>query len=185
MNTPYNYVELVAAQLEHLGLDISTNDLEETPERVARYHSEHLKAGGDPVEEAAALLKPFDAPAQGVWVSVENSFASVCSHHLAPFFGKARFVYLPNKQVTGLSKMARALEVICKRPQIQERITAQMAEAVMHLKPVGVLVDLTAQHTCMICRGICDATSRTRTRVLRGGFETDRDLREQALSMLL
>jgi GTP cyclohydrolase I len=184
MSLPYNIVELLDAHIKNLGYDTTTNGLEETPERVARYHSEYLQAGGDAIEEAAALLKPFDAPAPGVWVSTINSFSSTCEHHLAPFFGQARVVYLPDKHVTGLSKMYRALDVICRRLQIQERITVQMAEAVMRLKPVGVLVELTAQHTCMICRGICDATSSTRTRAMRGAFATDRDLREQAISLL-
>lgn len=180
-----NYEKLVAEQLEQLGFDLSSNGLQETPARVARYHLEHLQADGDTVEEAAKLLKEFDAPGPGIWDTIQSSFASQCEHHLAPFFGTAQVVYLADKSIVGSSKIHRALDIIGRRPQVQERVAVEMAEAMMQFKPVGVLVDLTGRHTCMICRGIRDPQAVTRTRVLRGAFEHDADLRAQAISMLI
>jgi GTP cyclohydrolase IA len=177
--------KLVADQLKNLGLDISSNGLYETPARVARYHLEHLRADGDPVKEAAKMLKPFDSPGGDVMVNVKCSFHSTCEHHLSPFYGTAQVIYLPKKKVTGLSKIERALEVIGQRPTIQERITRQMVEAMMTLKPMGVLVDLTAQHMCMICRGIKDPQSVTRTRAAGGFFRIGSVYRAEAVSMLM
>ena len=178
------YEELVAEQLKKLGYD-GSNGMHETPMRVAKYHGEHLQANGDPIEEAVKELKVFDAPDNAVLINVKSGFASVCEHHLVPFFGTVQAVYLPDKRITGLSKVSRALDVLSKRPQIQERITSQLADVLMHLEPVGVLVDVTAEHMCMRCRGINDPLSVTRTRVVRGGFATDIDLRDQAVSMLM
>ena len=179
------YEALAAEQLKLLGHDIDGNSMSETPMRVAKYHSEHLRASGNPVEEAVKELKVFDAPEHTGLINVKSGFASVCEHHLVPFFGTVQVVYLPDKQITGLSKIHRVLEVLSKRPQIQERITAQLADVMMHLEPIGVLVDATAEHMCMRCRGISDPLSVTRTRVVRGQFATDVDLRNQALSMLM
>ena len=176
--------KLVADQLKNLGHNISSNGLHETPARVARYHGEHLRADGDPGEEAVKLLKEFDAPGRGIWNQIQSSFSSTCEHHLAPFFGVAQVVYLAGKSIVGCSKIHRALDVIGRRPQVQERIALEMAEAMMQFQPVGVLVDLTGRHTCMIGRGIRDPQAVTRTRVLRGVFEHDADLRAQAISML-
>ena len=179
------YEKLVTEQLKELGHDLNSNGLVETPARVAKYHLEHLQAGGNPVEEAAKLLKEFDAPGPGIWDAIQSSFFSQCEHHLAPFFGVAQVVYLADKSIVGCSKIHRALDVIGRRPQVQERVALEMTEAMMQFQPVGVLVDLRAQHTCMICRGIRDPQAVTRTRVLRGAFEHDADLRTQALSMLM
>ncbi len=177
--------KLVAEQLELLGFDLNSNGLQETPARVARYHGECLLAGGDPVEEAAKLLKAFDAPENGGLIAIQSSFFSQCEHHLLPFEGIAQVVYLPGKLITGLSKINRALDIICRRPQVQERVGAQMADAMMILEPIGVLVDLQGRHSCMTCRGVRDPQSRTRTRVLRGDFIHDADLRTQAILMLM
>ena len=184
MPTNSIYEELVAAQLKELGHSAS-NGMSETPARVAKYHREYLQSDGDPVEEAVKELKMFDEPGIGGMINVRSGFASTCEHHLVPFFGTVQVVYLPDKRITGLSKIHRVLEVLSKRPQIQERITAQLADVMMHLEPMGVLVDATAEHMCMRCRGINDPLSMTRTRVVRGQFETDTDLRNQAISMLM
>ena len=178
------YEGLVAEQLKQLGHN-NSNGMSETPMRVTKYHKEHLQASGDPIEEAMKALKIFDAPENGGMINVKSGFASVCEHHLVPFFGTVQVVYLPNKQITGLSKIHRVLEVLGKRPQIQERITSQLADVMMHLEPVGVLVDAIAEHMCMRCRGINDPLSVTRTRVWRGDFAYDADLQAQALSMLM
>ena len=185
MDLKQKYEGLVAEQLEQLGHDIKDNGMRETPARVEKYHFEHLQANGDPVEEAIRELKVFDAPANAGLVNVKSGFASVCEHHLVPFFGTVQAIYLPDKRITGLSKVSRALDVLSKRPQIQERITSELADVMMHLEPVGVLVDVMAEHMCMRCRGINDPLSMTRTRVVRGAFVHDADLRNQALSMLM
>ena len=185
MSVQERYEALEAEQLELLGHDLNSNGMSETPMRITINHIEHLQANGDPIEEAVKELKVFDAPENGGLINVKSGFASVCEHHLVPFFGTVQTVYLPNKQITGLSKISRALEVLSKRPQIQERITSQLADVMMHLEPVGVLVDIIAEHMCMRCRGINDPLSVTRTRVWRGDFMYDAELRSQALSMLM
>ena len=178
---------LVAELLEGLGHKLDTNGMRETPARVIKDLSQRIRGNGngDPIEQAVKQLKVFDAPENSGLINVKSGFASVCEHHLVPFFGTVQAVYLPDKRITGLSKVSRALDVLSKRPQIQERITSQLADVLMHLEPVGVLVDVTAEHMCMRCRGINDPLSVTRTRVVRGGFATDIDLRDQAVSMLM
>ena len=185
MSVQQKYEGLVAEQLELLGHEINDNGMRDTPARVERYHREHHQANGDPIEEAVKELKVFDAPENAGLINIKNGFASVCEHHLVPFFGTVQTVYLPGKQITGLSKISRALDVLSKRPQVQERITSELADVMMHLEPIGVLIDVIAEHMCMRCRGINDPLAVTRTRVLRGAFVHDAELRNQALSMLM
>ncbi|MDA0336945.1 MAG: GTP cyclohydrolase I FolE [bacterium] len=178
------YEELIREQLQMLGHDTDSEGLNETPRRVARVHMEHFNFSADPIAEAALHLKPFDAPANPSFVSVRCSFSAFCEHHLLPFFGTAQVVYLPGAKITGLSKISRVITSLCQRPQIQERITSETADVMMHLRPQGVLVDMQAEHTCMRVRGVRDACSSTRTRLAVGGFRDDADLRAQALAML-
>ena len=178
------YEHLVREQLTMLGHDTTRNGLEETPARVARFHKEYFMNQEDPIAEAAVHLKPFDAPRHSSLVAVRCSFSAFCEHHLLPFFGKAQVVYLPDKEITGLSKISRVITSLCSRPQIQERITSETAEVMMRLNPVGVLVDMEAEHTCMRVRGINDPCSSTRTRIAMGAFKEDTDLRNQAVAML-
>ncbi|MDA0745707.1 MAG: GTP cyclohydrolase I FolE [bacterium] len=178
------YEHLVREQLELLGHDPSVNGLAETPARVARFHQQHFQYHEDPIEVAAQHLKPFDAPKPSSLVCVRCSFSAFCEHHLLPFFGTARVVYLPDEKITGLSKISRVVNTLCSRPQIQERITSETAQVMMRLNPVGVLVDLDAEHTCMRVRGISDPCSSTRTRIVVGSFKDDADLRIQAVEML-
>jgi GTP cyclohydrolase IA len=179
------YEALVAEQLEMLGHDLTSDGMRGTAGRVTALADDYHRASEDAIALAVKELKVFDAPHNAGMVNVKNGFTSVCEHHLVPFFGTVQAIYLPDKQVTGLSKIYRALEVIAKRPQIQERITAQLADIIMHLEPVGVLVDVVAEHMCMRCRGIRDPLSVTRTRALRGAFVHDVELRSQALWMLM
>ena len=178
------YEDLIRKQLTILGHDTRVNGLAETPSRVARFHKEHFQHHEDPIAMAATHLKPFDAPALKSFVSVSCSFSAFCEHHLLPFFGTAQVVYLPDEQITGLSKISRVITALCSRPQIQERITSETAEVMMHLDPVGVMVDLEAEHTCMRVRGVNDPCSSTKTRIALGSFQTDKDLRDQAIAML-
>ena len=175
---------LISDQLHLLGHDIDRNGLVETPQRVACVDMEHFTPIDDPIAEAARHLKPFDAPTNPSLVAVHCSFSAFCEHHLLPFFGTAQVVYLPQEQITGLSKISRVVTSLCQRPQIQERITSETAEVMMRLSPVGVIVDLVAEYTCMRVRGVTDACASTRTRAVVGAFKTDGDLRNQALAML-
>ena len=183
-NRSQDYEALVRQQLQLLGHDPGVNGLSETPARVARFHQEYFLHHDDPIEMAAEHLKPFDAPKPCSLVAVRCSFSAFCEHHLLPFFGTAQVVYLPDEKITGLSKISRVVNALCSRPQIQERITAEAARVMMHLEPVGVLVDLEAEHTCMKVRGINDPCSSTRTRIAVGNFQHDPDLRNQAIAML-
>ena len=113
------------------------------------------------------------------------TFYSMCEHHLMPFYGKAHIAYIPNGRVTGLSKLARTVDVYARRPQIQERLTVQIADALERtLNPRGVMVMLEAEHTCMTMRGIKKPGSKAITTVTRGDFRTDRGLQKQFLSMV-
>ena len=179
-----SYEDLIREQLRMLGHNTKSDGLIETPQRVTRVHLEHFNCTENPIADAALHLKPFKSPANPSLVSVRCSFSAFCEHHLLPFFGTAHVVYLPDEQITGLSKISRVINELCKRPQIQERITSETAEVMMRLNPMGVLVDLVAEHTCMRVRGVRDACSSTRTRIATGEFKTDSDLRNQAISML-
>ena len=125
--------------------------------------------GRDPVAEIDAV---FEAEQQDPVVLRDVSFHSVCEHHLLPFFGQAHFAYVPSGKIAGLSKLARALEVASRRPQVQERLTSQVADAIFTaLDPKGVVVELEAQHLCMAMRGIQKPGSRIITIATRGRFE--------------
>ena len=113
------------------------------------------------------------------------TFYSTCEHHLLPFYGKAHVAYIPDQRVAGLSKLARTVEVYARRPQIQENMTAQIADALEeHLQPKGVMVMIEAEHMCMTMRGIKKPGSRTVTFAKRGLFETDPALEERFFRML-
>ena len=112
-------------------------------------------------------------------------FYSTCEHHLLPFYGKAHVAYIPNGKVAGLSKLARTVEILARRPQLQERMTAQIADAVMkHLNPLGAMVMLEAEHMCMTMRGIKKPGSRTMTYAARGVFEAQESLQNRFFQML-
>ena len=113
------------------------------------------------------------------------TFYSMCEHHLMPFYGKAHIAYVPDGKVLGLSKLARTVECFARRLQLQEKMTGQVAEAVMeYLKPRGVMVLLEAEHMCMTMRGVKKPGSRTVTTAVRGIFETDPLLQERFFHML-
>lgn len=109
----------------------------------------------------------------------------MCEHHLLPFYGKAHIAYIPDGRVAGLSKLARTIEVFAKRPQIQEQLTAQTADALMeHLKPKGVMVVIEAEHMCMTMRGVRKPGTKTLTYVCRGVFENNDELINRVLMMV-
>ena len=178
-------VRAVRELLCAIGDDPDREGILDTPDRVARACEEIF--GGMQEDPSAHLLKQFSEPGNEDMVIVKDiPFASMCEHHLLPFTGRAHVCYLPqNGRITGLSKIARCVSGYARRPQLQERLTPQIADAMQdRLKPHGVLVVLEAEHTCMCMRGIRAAGSQTVTSAVRGWFETDLKAREEALRLI-
>ena len=169
--------------LEGIGEDPNREGLLGTPDRVARMCSEIY--GGLGQDAGQYLHTTFEAKNNELILEKDIDLYSVCEHHLLPFYGKAHIAYIPDGRVAGLSKLARTIEVFAKRPQIQEQLTAQTADALMeHLKPKGVMVVIEAEHMCMTMRGIKKPGSQTVTIARRGVFETDPVLEERFFRML-
>ena len=167
--------QAVRLLLEGMGEDPSREGLIDTPERVARMYEE-LYSGMDE-HPGMYLEKTFRAENNDLIVEKDITFYSVCEHHLLPFYGKVHVAYVPDKKVAGLSKLARTVEVFSRRLQIQEQLTAQIADALMDgLAPRGVMVMMEAEHMCMTMRGIKKPGSQTVTVVKRGCFCRQEDL---------
>lgn len=175
--------EGVRLLLEGIGEDTEREGLLETPQRIARMYEELFSGMGQ--DAAEPLSRQFEVTDAGIVLEKDITFYSVCEHHMLPFFGKAHVAYLPDGRVAGLSKLARTVEVYARRLQVQERLTGQVADALMeHLRPKGVMVLLEAEHMCMTMRGIKKPGSRTVTVAMRGAFETDAGLQESFYHML-
>lgn len=175
--------EAVKLMLEAIGEDSNREGLLETPNRIARMYGEIF--GGLDEDAAEHLSKRFHVENNEMVLEKDIVFYSMCEHHFMPFYGKAHVAYIPNGEVVGLSKLARTVEVFAKRPQIQEQMTAQIADAIMeHLHPQGVMVMLEAEHMCMTMRGIKKPGSKTVTIVTRGSFEGSEALQNQFFHML-
>ena len=169
--------------LEGIGEDITREGLIDTPDRIARMCEEIY--GGLDQEEDHHLLKQFPVENNEIVLEKDITFYSMCEHHLMPFYGKAQLAYIPDGKVTGLSKLARTVEVYARRPQIQERLTVQIADALERaLSPKGIMVMLEAEHTCMTMRGVKKPGSKTITTVTRGAFKEDKELQKMFLSMV-
>ena len=169
--------------LEGIGEDVNREGLLETPDRIARMCEEIF--GGLNQDAAVHLQKQFSATNNNIVLEKDITFYSVCEHHLLPFYGKAHVAYIPDEKVAGLSKLARTVEVFARRPQIQERLTVQIADALERaLNPKGIMVMLEAEHTCMTMRGIKKPGSKTITTVTRGAFKEDKELQKMFLSMV-
>ena len=171
--------------LAAIGEDPDREGLLGTPDRVARACEEIF--GGMQEDPSAHLLRQFSEPGNENMVIVKDiPFSSMCEHHLLPFTGKAHICYLPRDgRITGLSKLARCVVGYAHRPQVQERLTQQIADAIeARLEPLGVLVVLEATHTCMTMRGIRSAGSLTTTSAVRGWFKSDLKAREEALRLI-
>ena len=169
--------------IEAIGEDPSREGLIETPDRIARMYKEIFSG----LEEDASshLNKTFSILGEDIVLVKDIQFYSMCEHHFVPFYGKAHIAYIPTGKVVGISKLARTVEVFSKRPQLQERMTAQIAEALMdNLKVKGVMVIIEAEHLCMTMRGIKKPGSKTVTMVARGSFQEDRDLKDEVYSMI-
>ena len=169
--------------LEGIGEDVSREGLAETPARIARMYEEIF--GGLGEDAASHLGKTFRVDGGEMVIEKDIPFYSMCEHHLLPFYGKAHIAYVPVGRVVGLSKLARTVEVFARRPQVQERMTAQIADALMeHLECAGAMVVLEAEHMCMTMRGVRKPGSRTLTWAARGVFQEDDRLCQRFLMMV-
>ena len=167
-----------------IGEDPDREGLLETPARVARACAEVFS--GMQEDPAEHLLKQFhEADHEEMVIVKDIPFTSMCEHHLLPFNGRAHVAYIPRKgRITGLSKIARCVEGYARRPQVQERMTSQIADAIMSsLEPHGTLVVIEAEHMCMTARGIKKPGSLTMTSAVRGSFQEDEKTRAEALSL--
>ena len=175
--------EAVRLLLEGIGEDPLREGLLETPDRIARMYSE-IFAGMD--EDAKQhLSKVFTVDDSEMVLEKDIVFYSMCEHHMLPFYGVAHVAYIPNGKVVGLSKLARTVEVYAKRLQIQERMTGQIADAIMReLNPQGVMVVLEAEHMCMTMRGVKKPGSRTVSMATRGIFEKEPVLQDKFLKLI-
>jgi GTP cyclohydrolase I len=168
--------------LEGIGEDPDRGGLRETPSRVARMYEE-IFAGID--VDASQIVTVVDGADFDEMIMVRDiPLYSSCEHHLIPFVGKAHVAYIPNKsqQITGLSKIARVVDTLSKKPQVQERLTTEIAEAIERaLSPRGVFVVIEAEHLCMTMRGVKKPGSVTVTSAVRGLFRTDARTRQEAM----
>ncbi len=173
--------EILAA----IGEDPNRDGLLDTPARVARMYGEICS--GLHEDPASHLEKTFQVEHDEIIVVRDISFYSICEHHLIPFFGKAHVAYLPQKDghITGLSKLARLVDGFARRPQVQERLTGEIANAIEEkLAPRGAAVVLEAEHLCMSMRGIRKPGARTVTSSMRGIFRSNSASREEVLNLI-
>lgn len=171
--------------IEALGEDPLREGLLETPERFARFYAEVFEGiHRDPGEEIDAFFGKEHY--QEIVMVREIPFYSMCEHHFVPFHGQAHVAYMPRDRVTGLSKLARLVEGYARRPQMQERLTAQVADCLdRRLDPLGVLVVIEAEHLCMSMRGVKKPGAKTVTSAVRGVMESNPATRSEALSLLM
>ena len=169
--------------LEGIGENTEREGLLETPDRIARMCEQIF--GGLGQDASEHFEKQFHATNNNIVIEKDITFYSVCEHHLLPFYGKAHVAYIPNEKVAGLSKLARTVEVFARRPQIQENMTAQIAEAVeKYLEPKGVMVMIEAEHMCMTMRGVQKPGTKTVTTITKGAFADDYSLQQTFMLMV-
>ena len=175
--------EAVRLLLEGAGEDVNREGLLETPDRIARMYTE-IFSGMDEDGEVP-LSRVFTVDSSEMVLEKDIVFYSMCEHHMMPFYGKAHVAYIPDGKVVGLSKLARTVEIYAKRLQIQERMTGQIADAIMkYLTPKGVMVVLEAEHMCMTMRGVRKPGSKTVSIAVRGVFEENTELQNRFFQML-
>jgi GTP cyclohydrolase IA len=182
---PHKVEDGVRLILEGIGEDPGRQGLKETPRRVAEMYREVF--GGLHQDPDAVVDAVFDVGHDEMIMVRDIDVESLCEHHLLPFAGKAHVAYVPNEdgRITGLSKLARLVDVLAKRPQVQERLTTQIADVLERtLKPRGVFVVIEAEHLCMAMRGVKKPGSVTVTSSVRGVFRSDPRTRSEALGLI-
>jgi len=178
------YRRLVREQLRLLGEDPERDGLLRTPERVEKA-MRWLTHGYDLCVEDVIRGAIFDEDHHNMVIVKDIEMYSLCEHHLLPFFGKVHVAYIPNGRIVGLSKLPRVVEVFARRLQVQERLTEQIAHAVMEvLEPEGVGVVIEAAHLCMMMRGVEKQNSKTITSAMKGVFLDDLGTREEFLRLV-
>lgn len=174
----------VRLMLEGMGEDADRDGLQKTPERVAQFYAELTEGMW---EDASEHIKALPGDSHDEMVIVKDiSIASVCEHHLAPFVGKCHIAYIPKGgRIVGLSKLARIAEIFARRLQVQERLTQEIAKTLYDgIEPLGVMVVIEAEHTCMTLRGVKKSGSKTITSCVLGGFRSDPRTRAEAMSLI-
>jgi GTP cyclohydrolase I len=182
---PGAIADAVTQILKAVGEDPSRDGLQRTPERVARMYAEIFSGLSTDPEDVLDTM--FEADHDEMIMVRDIALYSMCEHHLIPFLGQAHVAYIPNESgcITGLSKIARLVDVVAKRPQVQERLTTQIADVIEHkLNPRGVLVVIEAEHLCMSMRGIRKPGSRTVTSAVRGLFRSNEATRAEAMGLI-
>ncbi|WP_106535611.1 GTP cyclohydrolase I FolE [Haloactinopolyspora alba] len=185
---PFDYERAEAAVRELLlavGEDPERDGLAQTPERVARAYEEMFR--GLRQDPSAALTTTFELGHDEMVLVKDIELASMCEHHLVPFYGYAHIGYVPGSdgRIAGLSKLARLVDVFAKRPQVQERLTSQIADSLRDLlKPGGVIVVIEAEHLCMTMRGVRKPGAKTLTSAVRGQLR-DPATRSEAMSLII
>jgi GTP cyclohydrolase I len=172
--------------LEAIGEDPERDGLRKTPQRVARAYAEVFAGLRQDPDDVINTV--FDAGHDELVLIKDIEVASTCEHHLVPFHGVAHVGYIPNEsgQITGLSKIARLVDVYARRPQVQERLTTQIADAMENnLKPRGVIVVIECEHLCMSYRGVRKPGAKTVTSAVRGSFRESASTRAEAMSLIL
>jgi len=170
--------------LEGIGEDPERAGIKETPERVARMYEEIFSGLETPTEE---LLKAIEGETHDELVLLKDiPFYSVCEHHMIPFIGKVHVAYIPSGgKIVGLSEIVKAVEVLAKRLQVQERLTTQLADLIMNkLKPKGAMVIVDAEHLCISMRGVKKPGTRTVTSAVRGIFRSKQSTRDELLELI-
>ncbi|MER6824585.1 GTP cyclohydrolase I FolE [Streptosporangium sp. NPDC000563] len=169
-----------------IGEDPDRDGLQATPARVARAYAEQFAGLGQTPEDV--LTTVFDVDHDEMVLVRDIEVYSTCEHHLVPFHGVAHVGYIPNEkgQVTGLSKLARLVDVYARRPQVQERMTSQIADALMNvLEPRGVIVVIECEHLCMTMRGVRKPGAKTITSAVRGSFRDSDKTRAEAMALII
>jgi GTP cyclohydrolase IA len=170
--------------LEGIGEDTERSGIKETPERVARMYEDIFSGLETPTEE---LLKAIEGETHDEMVLLKDiPFYSVCEHHMIPFIGKVHVAYIPSGgKIVGLSEIVKAVEVLAKRLQVQERLTTQLADLIMSkLKPKGAMVIVDAEHLCISMRGVKKPGTRTVTSAVRGIFRSKQSTRDELLELI-
>lgn len=169
--------------LEGIGEDLEREGLVETPERIARMYEEVFSGLGKDAEEI--LSKTFEVENNDLVIEKDITYFSMCEHHIIPFYGKAHIAYIPRGRVAGLSKLARTVELYAKKPQLQERLSSEIADAIMkYLDAEGVMVVVEGEHMCMTMRGVKKPGTKTVTTSYRGIFKEDATLRGEVMMLL-
>lgn len=182
----FNYEKVIEGAkliIEGIGEDLNREGLIETPDRIARMYQEIFSGLDSDTDKI--LSKTFTIERDDLVIEKHINFYSMCEHHFLPFYGYAHIAYIPNGKVAGLSKLARTVEILSKKPQLQERLTDEIANAIeKHLNAKGVMVVVEGEHLCMNMRGVKKPGTKTVTTTFRGEFNYNTQLRQEVYTLI-